>query len=707
MIQAVFIPRLRRRLLVLGRERQLTARELAGRVGEIVEGIGTIHSYDTSNFERADVAARLGRIFGIRYDIYQWKFMVKFINNFLASLTPFLFYSIGGYLALQGRLDIGQLVAVIAAYKDLPGPLKDLIDWDQARQDVQIKYLQVVGQFSVEPMIEPAILALSPGHGGHLPGPLSAVNLTVADDGGAVILDRVNLRIEPGEKVAIVGNAASGGEALAEALGRLVWPTAGRIVAGDDDILSLPEAVTGRSISYVSSETYFFFGTLRDNLLYGLKHAPLRPGPQDEISERRRKLELVEAGRAGTPDFDPGSDWVDYASVGANGPEDLLRSVVPALEAVLLSKDIIDLALRATVDPRPYGDLAEQVVTMRGALRRELEDEGLSGLIVPFEPDAYNTEATVGENLLFGNAIGSELAGAEIRHNAYFRQVIFRTGLNVTLFEMGHEIAGNAIELFGDLPPDHPFFQQLTFMTADDIPHFEQLLTKLAGQGVESLSDEERASIIGLSFAYVEPRHRFGLLTDELMARIVDFRHQFRDGLPESLKGAIEFYDPERYTETASLMDNVLFGRVSNKHADGAERVNAVLRRLATERGLRETVLSIGLDFHVGAGGRRLTTAQRQKLGMARALLRRSSYFVFNRPLSSLDYRTQEQIMCNVLDLLAARDHDAGVVWVLADNAQASRFDRVIVFEQGILVEDGSHATLVEKDGAFKRLLSA
>lgn len=121
-VQAVIIPRMRRRLLVLGRERQLTARELSGRVSEIVDGIGTIRAHDTSNFERADIAARLGRIFKIRYDLYQWKFLVKFLNNFLAQVTPFLFYSIGGYFALQGRLDIGQLVAVIGAYKDLPGP---------------------------------------------------------------------------------------------------------------------------------------------------------------------------------------------------------------------------------------------------------------------------------------------------------------------------------------------------------------------------------------------------------------------------------------------------------------------------------------------------------------------------------------------------------------------------------------------------------
>ncbi|MGI9394893.1 MAG: ABC transporter transmembrane domain-containing protein, partial [Boseongicola sp.] len=130
-VQAFIIPKMRRRLLILGRERQLTARQLAGRISEIVDGIGVVHSYDTSNFERADIVARLGRIFKIRYDIYQWKFMVKFLNNLLAQFTPFFFYIVGGYLAIQGRIDIGQLVAVIAAYKDLPGPLKELIDWDQ------------------------------------------------------------------------------------------------------------------------------------------------------------------------------------------------------------------------------------------------------------------------------------------------------------------------------------------------------------------------------------------------------------------------------------------------------------------------------------------------------------------------------------------------------------------------------------------------
>ncbi len=121
-VQILIIPPLRRRLIILGRERQLSARQLAGRVNEVVEGINTIHANDTSNYERADFSARLGHIFSIRYEIYQRKFMVKFLNNFLAQLTPFLFYLIGGYFTIKGSLDVGQLVAVINAYKELAGP---------------------------------------------------------------------------------------------------------------------------------------------------------------------------------------------------------------------------------------------------------------------------------------------------------------------------------------------------------------------------------------------------------------------------------------------------------------------------------------------------------------------------------------------------------------------------------------------------------
>src|SRR5690349_254527 len=214
-VQAFIIPKLRKRQLVLGRERQLTARALAGRIAECVEGAAEIHAHDTSNYERAEISARLGRIFRIRFELYQRKFMVKFLNNFLAQVTPFLFYTLGGYLVIVGKLDIGALVAVIAAYKDLPAPVKELIDWDQQRLDVEIKYNQVVEQFTAEEVAPPELQA--PLDAPALPrdGRLKVASVSLTDDAGAHLVDGVSFECASREHIAIVGRATSGASELA------------------------------------------------------------------------------------------------------------------------------------------------------------------------------------------------------------------------------------------------------------------------------------------------------------------------------------------------------------------------------------------------------------------------------------------------------------------------------------------------------------
>jgi putative ABC transport system ATP-binding protein len=281
-----------------------------------------------------------------------------------------------------------------------------------------------------------------------------------------------------------------------------------------------------------------------------------------------------------------------------------------------------------------------------------------------------------------------------------------RSGIDRELYGMGMEIAENAVDLFSDLPPDHPFFQQLTFMTADDIPQYQLLLQKLKGRPFEDVAIEDRVRIIRLSFLYVEPRHRFGLLTPELMAKVVAVRKEFHAGMPDTLKGAIERYDPQRFTASATLLDNVLFGRISHKYTDGSERIRSIILDLLKAQDLYENALAIGLGYNVGVGGRRLTSVQRQKLGMARAVMRRSIHYIFNRPLPSLDHRVQQKIIASTQELIRKRDANASIVWVLSSAELAGMFDRILVFDKGKLAADGSHSNLVEKSAIFKELVS-
>ncbi|MDD9917987.1 MAG: ABC transporter ATP-binding protein [Rhodospirillaceae bacterium] len=147
-IQGYIIPRLQKKVNALGKQRVQNVRRLADHLGETVSGIDEIHANNAAKLELSRFTDRLGTIYDIRYEIYQRKFFIKFLNNFIDKLTPFFFFSIGGYLVIHGDLTVGALVAVLNAYKDLASPWKELLIWYQQKEDVRIKYEQVVEQFA-------------------------------------------------------------------------------------------------------------------------------------------------------------------------------------------------------------------------------------------------------------------------------------------------------------------------------------------------------------------------------------------------------------------------------------------------------------------------------------------------------------------------------------------------------------------------------
>jgi hypothetical protein len=223
-VQMAIIPRLRRPVLILGRQRQISARQLAGRIAETADGVHEIHIHGAANYERADISERLGRIFKIRFDLYQKKFVAKFWNNILSQATPFAIYLVGGYFAITGQMDVGAVVGVLLAYKDLPSPIKELIDWDQQRQDVQIKYEQVIDQFQPEGMMPEELQRIPDGPPPPLGRELALAAVTVSEDGRVKQLDSVSLVLPTCSKLAVIGGSSSGKDVLGQVLARLTLP---------------------------------------------------------------------------------------------------------------------------------------------------------------------------------------------------------------------------------------------------------------------------------------------------------------------------------------------------------------------------------------------------------------------------------------------------------------------------------------------------
>ena len=682
--QAMIIPRLRRPILKLGKLRQVTARELAGRVGEIVDAGADIRVHGTSNWERAEIVRRLGKIYDIRFDIYQRKYFVKSLNNFIAQMTPFVFYLVGGYLAINKQLDVGQLLAVIVAYKDLPGPIKELIDWDLARQDVQIKYDQVMDQFHPDDMIPPELQAPR-ADAAPLSGDVELKNVTAVDDAGFTLLDDVNLSMTLDQSVAATGGAGCGKEALGLLFARQITLKSGAVKVGGVELMSASDAFIGRRIAYAGPDGYFFPLTLRENLLYGLKYKPgLMPASCDPVAAERF---ASEARRAGNPDFALDADWLDYDALGARTPGEITDRITEVLGVVGLESDVYQFGLQSRLDPKANKAATQRVVEARHALRARLASENMANLVESFDPGVYNRNASIAENLLFGTSSNAELQANALPHLPHFRRVVAEEGLESDLVAIGLSIADTMIELFRDFPPDHPFFEEFSFIPAAELPAY-QAIVKRAKAGNATYADRAQLSILPLR--YVEARHRLGLITPEIRERLLSARRTFAETLPAELKAKMDFYEPDHYNAAASLQDNILFGRIAYGMAEASTRVNVLMREVLDQLDVRDVIIDAGLAYNVGAAGKRLAPGQRQKLGLARALIKNTDFLILNSAISTLDDQQKIDIVDRVLDHRRGK----GTVWVLTKDDLAGHFDRVVTFDHGRIVGDKTQTTL-------------
>jgi putative ABC transport system ATP-binding protein len=700
-LQAYLIPKLQRRVNQLGKERVRAVRKLSERIGEAIGGVQEVHGHGTQTWERTDFTRRLGHIFKIRFEIYQRKSFVKFLNNMLNQMVPLLFYSIGGYLVITGELSVGALTAALAANKDMTSPWKELLDYYQQMQDSKIKYEQVTEQFKPENMFDEALQAPLAEPPPRLEGAVVASNVGLLEDAHTKLLESASFRIEPGEKVALVGPPGGGKEAVAMLLARLYLPTSGNIAVGGKDLETLPSGVLGARIGYVGPNAYLFAASVSENLAYGLRQRLVKPPEYDAAAARLRERWLAEAARAGNLPLDPDADWVDWEAAGLGEGRTPADAMIDALIAVDLEDDLYHFGLRGTIDPKERPDIAEAVLKARAALQARIRDPDLAPLVEVFDPARYNNNATLAENLLFGTPVNPAFDVDRLAENAYVLGVLDKVGLTENLVEVGREVATTMIELFADLPPGHEFFEQFSFISSEDLPEFQALLGRVDGRG--SMAPADRARLLTLPFKLIEARHRLGLLDDSIKARVLEARGIFREGLPESARHAIEFFDPAAYNAATTLQDNILFGKLAYGQARASARVGKLIVEILDELKLRRTVLEVGLAFSVGVGGGRLSHVQRQKLAIARALLKRPDLLILNEATAGFDSGTQARVMDNLFKACAR----STVVWALHNPALADRFERVLVFADGRVAESGKLEELKQPGTLFAELLAA
>jgi ATP-binding cassette, subfamily B, bacterial len=162
----------------------------------------------------------------------------------------------------------------------------------------------------------------------------------------------------------------------------------------------------------------------------------------------------------------------------------------------------------------------------------------------------------------------------------------------------------------------------------------------------------------------------------------------------ESLRHAISFVPQDITLLHRSVLDNIRYGR--------PEASDAEVRQAAEAARCRDFIedLPEGFDTVVGDRGTKLSGGQRQRIAIARALLKDSPILLLDEATSSLDAESETLVQTALEELMQHR-----TTLVIAHRlATVLSCDRILVMDQGRIVEQGTHTSLVAANGLYARL---
>ncbi len=277
----VFASRYGRRNRPAQQEVQQRIAELTAEAEENVSGVGVVKAFAQEARQLARFGHRVGRVFSQAMVSTRIRAFYNPLLGFLPSLGLAALLLVGGRQAVRGQISLGEFVAFYGYVLMLSGPLRMLgIALGMAQRAVA-SGARVFELLDREPRLgsPPGAPALPAGG-----GRVELRGVTAGYEGAEPVLRDLDIVVEAGSTVAIVGATGSGKSTLVGLVPRLYDPVAGSVLVDGVDVRDVDLESLRGAVALVSDDAFLFSATVRDNIAYARPDAT-----DDEVEDAARR----------------------------------------------------------------------------------------------------------------------------------------------------------------------------------------------------------------------------------------------------------------------------------------------------------------------------------------------------------------------------------------------------------------------------------
>lgn len=253
------------------KQQQILLGELNSEVEESVNGFKTVIAFSRENKsieEFSDVSKKLSRA-GIKANIFGG--VMGPLMNVIGNLGYLLVAAIGGYLAIktagtEGAITVGIIQAFLLYSKQFTRPINEIANQYAAIQTAIAGAERVFEILEAEPETDDGGFEISASN---ITGNLDFNNIVFSYVEGEPVLKDFDLKVSPGQKIAIVGKTGAGKTTVANLLTRFYELDSGEILLDGRNITDITKESLRKNIAIVLQDTVLFSDTIRNNIKYG------------------------------------------------------------------------------------------------------------------------------------------------------------------------------------------------------------------------------------------------------------------------------------------------------------------------------------------------------------------------------------------------------------------------------------------------------